>query len=63
MGRNKEIRKKIKGHRRMVEEHRAKIEREVGSLSPRLDLIAYWEKRIREVEQRILGLEELLERH
>jgi hypothetical protein len=63
VGRNKQIRKKIKGHQRMIEEHRAKIERELGSSSPRRQLIAYWEKRMREVELRILDLEERLGRH
>ena len=63
MGRNKDIRKKIDGNRRMVREHRAKIAQELQSTSPRQFLIAYWEKRIRQVELRILRLEEELLRH
>ena len=63
MGRNKSLRKKIDGNRRMVREHRAKIAQELQSASPREFLIAYWEKRIREVELRILRLEEQLQRH
>lgn len=63
MGRNKEIRKKIQGDRVMVLEHRAKIEKELQSSDPRGHLIAYWERRIREVEQRIIHLEEQLRRH
>jgi len=63
MGRNKEIRKKIQGHREMVREHQTKIEREQRSPNPRVYLIAYWEKRIREVEDRIRHLEEQLRRH
>jgi len=60
MGRNKNLRKKIEGHRRMVRQHRAKIERELQSTTPRDFLIAYWEKRIRQVEGEILRLEERL---
>jgi len=44
MGRNRQIRKKIEGHRRMVAEHRAKIEQELDSLNPREGLIAYWQR-------------------
>jgi len=63
MGRNKEIRKKIQGHRAMVLEHRAKIEKELRSSDPRGYLITYWERRIHEVEQRIIHLEDQLRRH
>jgi hypothetical protein len=63
MGRNKDMRKKIDGHRRMVREHLAKIEHELQSTSPRQFLIAYWEKRIHEVELEIFRLEEQLRRH
>ena len=62
MGRNKDLRKKIEGNRRMVREHRAKIAQERQSPNPRDFLIAYWEKRIRQVELRILHLEEELRR-
>ena len=63
MGRNKNLRKKIEGNRRMIREHRAKIAQELQSANPREFLIAYWEKRIRQVELRILRLEEQLRRH
>ena len=63
MGRNKEIRKKIEGHQRMLAEHRAKIQRELDTAKPRRELIAYWERRIRDVDQRILLLEEKLRKH
>ncbi len=63
MGRNKEIRKKIDGHRRMVREHRAKVEEERGRQNPDYGLIANWERRIRIVEMEILRLEERLRRH
>jgi hypothetical protein len=63
MGRNKQIRKKIEGHQRMVLEHYAKIQSELRAANPREALIAYWERRIRQVEQEILRLEEKLRRH
>jgi len=63
MGRNKQIRKKIEGHRTMVSEHHAKIQKESRASNPREALIAYWERRIRQVEQEILRLEERLRRH
>ena len=63
MGRNKEIRKKIDGHPRMVREHGAKVEEEQKKPNPDFDLIANWERRIRIVEMEILRLEERLSRH
>jgi hypothetical protein len=63
MGRNKEIRKKIDGHRRRVREHRAKVEEEQRRPDPDYGLIANWERRIRIVETEILRLEERLRRH
>ncbi|HUU13204.1 MAG TPA: hypothetical protein VM182_05785 [Terriglobia bacterium] len=63
MGRNKQIRKKIEGHQTMVLEHHAKIQKELRASNPREALIAYWERRIRQVEQEILRLEERLRRH
>jgi len=63
MGRNKEIRKKIDGHRRMLREHRAKVEEEGKRPNPDYHLIANWERRIRIVEMEILRLEEKLRRH
>ncbi len=47
----------------MVLEHRAKVEKELQSPNPRQSLIAYWHKRIRQVELAILSLEEKLRRH
>jgi len=63
MGRNKEIRRKIDGHRRMVQEHRAKVEEEGRRPNPDYGLIANWQGRIRIVEVEILRLEERLRRH
>ncbi len=62
MGANKEIRKKIAGHRNMIAEHEAKIRRERDSSTPREQLITYWERRIDEVKLRIARLEEKLHR-
>ena len=63
MGRSKDLRKKVEGHKRMVVEHREKVERELQSENPNLSLIAYWQKRIRIVEQEILLLEKKLRGH
>jgi hypothetical protein len=63
MGRNQEILKKIEGHRKMVREHRAKVEDELRKPNPDRALIAYWQKRIHVVELEILRLEERLRKH
>lgn len=63
MGRDKEIRKKIEGHRTMILEHRAKVAQEFLAPNPRHELTAYWEKRIHQVDLEILRLEEMLRRH
>jgi hypothetical protein len=63
VGRNKQIRKKIEGHRKMIDEHRTKIECERQAPNPREYLIAYWRKRIRDVELKISRLEEQLRRY
>ena len=47
----------------MLAEHRAKIQRELDTAKPRRELIAYWERRIRDVEEKILRLEEKLRKH
>ena len=60
MGANKEIRKKIAGHRSMIVEHEAKIRKEWESSAPRQHLIFYWQRRIDEVKLRIAHLEEKL---
>jgi ubiquinone biosynthesis protein UbiJ len=62
MGANKEICKKIAGHRSMIAEHEAKITKEWESPTPREHLIAYWQSRIDEVKLRITRLEEKLHR-
>jgi hypothetical protein len=61
--RNKEILKKIGGHRMMIREHRAKMENELRNSNPDRGLIAYWQKRIHIVELEILRLEERLRKH
>ncbi len=63
MGRNKQIRMKFEGHRRMMREHEAKVKNELQSPNPREYLIACWQKRIGEAELNILHSEEQLYRH
>ncbi len=60
MGTNKQIHKRIQGHRSMILEHEAKIRKELESSNPREYLIAYWQRRVDEVKLRILRLEEKL---
>jgi hypothetical protein len=62
VGANKEIRKKIAGHRSMIVEHEAKIRKERESVVPREHLIFYWRRRIDEVKRRIAHLEDKLHR-
>jgi len=62
MSANREIRKKIAGHRSMIAEHEAKIRKEQESSTSREHLIAYWQRRIEEVKLRIARLEEKLRR-
>jgi len=47
----------------MIDEHRTKIECERQAPNPREYLIAYWRKRIRDVELKISRLEEQLRRY
>jgi hypothetical protein len=47
----------------MVLSHSAKIQRELNAAKPRHELIAYWERRIRDVEQKTFRLEEKLGKH
>ncbi len=63
MSRNKDLRGKIAGHKRMVLEHREKVEKELRSDNPNRDVIALWQKRIQIVEEEILHLEKKLRRH
>jgi hypothetical protein len=62
VGANKQIRKKIAGHRSMIAEHEAKIRKERESSAPREHLIDYWQRRIDEVKLRIAHLVEKLGR-
>jgi len=46
MGRNKQIRARIKGLERQVRAHQAKIRRELNKKHPDLGLIRHWQKEI-----------------
>ena len=61
MGKNKQIRKRIKGHFRTIAEHQAKIERERAKPNPNVLTIRKWEKDIDIARRAVRKLEERLE--
>jgi predicted nucleic acid-binding Zn-ribbon protein len=63
MGRNKDLRKKIAGRRRMIERHEEKIRAELSKPLPDESLIAHWRSEIEAVEQKITELTRRLERN
>jgi hypothetical protein len=62
MGRNKDLRKKIAGRRRMIERHEAKIRGELAKPHPDDSLIAHWRSEIVAVEEKVTELIRRLER-
>jgi ubiquinone biosynthesis protein UbiJ len=62
MGRNEDLREKIRSTRRIIEEHREKIRSEEERPNPRRELIAYWEAEIEGLEVRVARLTRRLER-
>jgi hypothetical protein len=62
MGRNKDLRKKIAGRRRMIERHEEKIRGELGKPHPDESLIAYWRSEIEAVKEKVEDLTRRLER-
>ena len=63
MGRNKDLRKKIAGRRRMIREHEEKIRFELSKPCPDEFLIAHWRSEIKVVEETIIALTRRLERN
>lgn len=62
MGENKEIRRKLEGQYRALQEHLEKIAKEKIKARPNLQLIEAWEKTIRNIRSRIDKLERRLKR-
>jgi hypothetical protein len=60
VGRNKDIRKKIQGHRRQIALHEEKIQRELSKPNPDYDAIRDWQTHIRKHEMLIERLEKKL---
>lgn len=62
MGKNKQLRKRIRGQFRVVEEHQQKITRELEKESPDMRLIRKWNKDIDRAQKLMRELEEKLAR-
>jgi hypothetical protein len=60
MGRNKDLRKRIKGHERAIAEHHRKIAVELEKPLPDYGLIHHWEGEIRGHEKTVERLREKL---
>jgi len=63
MGRNKDLRKKIAGWRRVIEQHEEKIRAELSKPRPDGSLIEHWRSEIQAVEVKIADLTRRLERN
>ena len=63
MGRNKDLRKKIAGRRRMVQRHEEKIRRELAKPHPDESLIEHWRNEIQAVKVKVAELTRRLERN
>jgi hypothetical protein len=62
MGRNRDLRRKIAGRERVVEEHEKKVRRELTKLEPDELLIAHWQREIENWKRKILHLTRRLKR-
>jgi hypothetical protein len=63
MGRNKDLRKKIAGRRRMIERHEEKIRGELAKANPDEALVAHWRGEIEAVKEKVADLTRRLERN
>jgi hypothetical protein len=61
MGRNKDLRRKIAGRRRVIERHEEKIRAELSKPRPDESLIEHWRSEIQAVKERIADLRRRLE--
>ncbi len=62
MGRNQDLRRRIAGSQRMIEEHENKIRRERMKAQPNQDLIAHWQHEIEVRKHHIARLTRRLKR-
>lgn len=62
MGKNKQLRKRIRGQFRVVEDHQAKIASEIKKPLPDARLIRKWERDIDKAQRLMRELEEKLAR-
>lgn len=62
MGKNKQLRKRIRGQYRVVEKHQTKIAREIKKPLPDVRLIRKWEREIDKAQMLMRELEEKLAR-
>ena len=63
MGRNKDLRRKIAGRKRMIERHEEKIRIELSKPRPDESLIAHWRSEIEAVREKVTELARRLERN
>jgi len=62
MGKRKNIRKRLAGHRETLKEHQQKIAAQMKKPNPDLELIELWKKHIRNIRNQIERLERRLTR-
>ena len=62
MGRNKDLRKRIRGQHRVIEKHVVKIENELEKDAPDMGLIRKWEREIDIAREAVRKLEQRLEK-
>ena len=62
MGRNKDLRKRIRGQHRVIEKHVIKIDNELRKDAPDVGLIRKWEGEIDIAREAVRKLEQRLER-
>jgi len=60
MGKNKQIRKRIAGHQRVIREHEDKIAAELQKSTPDIRVIRKWERDIDRAQKMMRELEEKL---
>jgi len=62
MGKNKQLRKRIRGQHRVIERHQIKIDNELRKNAPDAGLIRKWESEIDIAREAVRKLEQRLEK-